>query len=125
MGSDSQKPSISLAGIIVVSILIGIYLMAILATAIYASWFPRWTGSLDSFSLLRLGSSISEKVPLKVSVDDDRVKALDELPGWIGSHVHDGETRSKEISGISLGGSSPLTLKSRYEAYRLPLRRKP
>lgn len=43
LGADSQKLTLSLAGIIVVSIFISLDLLGLLATAIYASWFPRWT----------------------------------------------------------------------------------
>ncbi|KAI9923768.1 hypothetical protein MW887_008396 [Aspergillus wentii] len=111
MGADSQKPSISLTGIIVVSILIGLDLLGLLATAVYASWFPRWTGSLDAFSLLRLGSSISQSVPLKVSVDDE-VRVLDELPGWVGDDAQD-----EEIGRIAFGGSRRLRTKMQYESY--------
>ena len=112
MGTDSTKPSISLVGIIVVSILIGIDLLALLATALYASWYPRWTGSLDAFSLLRIGGTIGERIPLKMSFDDDKVGVLDELPGWVGDCSGDGEIRQ-----IALGGQERLRPKTDYEAY--------
>lgn len=82
--TEERAPNVTLAGTIVVYILIGFNLLGLLATAIYATWFPHWTGSLDTFNMLRLGSSISEHVPLKVSVNDDGVHVLDELPGWLG-----------------------------------------
>lgn len=88
LGADSQKPTISLAGIIVVSIFISLDLPGLLATAIYASWFPRWTELLDAFSMLRLGSLVSAHVPLKISVADDEIEVLDELPGWVGSDTN-------------------------------------
>lgn len=116
LGADSQKPSISLAGIIVVSICIGLDLLGLLATAVYASWFPRWTELLDAFSMLRLGSSINAHVPLKVSVADDEVEVLDELPGWVGSDVNapEGEPRGH---AIELGGPGRLQTRTDYEAY--------
>ena len=116
LGADSQKPSISLAGIIVVSIFIGLDLLGLLATAVYASWFPRWTELLDAFSMLRLGSSISAHVPLKVSVADDEVEILDDLPGWVGS---DANTPEDQQAGhaIELGGPGHLQTKADYEAY--------
>ena len=86
---------LSPAGIAVVSILIVFNLLRLLVTAIYASRFPRWTALLDAFTLLRLGGPIREHVPLKVSVDDDNVRALDELPGWVGS-----EPRGENSGGI-------------------------
>lgn len=112
LGANSQKPSISLASIIVISVLIAIDLLGLLATALYASWFPRWTGSLDAFSLLRLGSSISEHITLKISSDDDAIDILDQLPGWVGD-----DTSSDEIGRIALGGTGRLQAKMNYEAY--------
>ncbi|QMW44316.1 hypothetical protein G4B11_007736 [Aspergillus flavus] len=111
-GADTQKPSISLAGIIVMSVLVGLNLIGLFVTAIYASWFPRWTDSLNAFSLLRLGSSISDHVPLKVSVKDDEISVLDELPGWVGD-----DPQIEEPSHIALGGSRGLQGKRVYEAY--------
>lgn len=116
LGADSQKPSISLAGIIVVSAIMGLDLLGLLATAIYASWFPRWTELLDAFSMLRLGSSISAHVPLKVSVNDDEVQVLDELPGWVGSDSN-GPGGKQGEHAIELGGPGRLQKKTAYEAY--------
>lgn len=96
-----------------VSVLIGLDLLGLLATAVYASWFPRWTGSLDAFSLLRLGSLIGERVPLKVSVNEDEVRVLDKLPGWMGNDAPEGE----EVGHIGLGGLGRLRTKTAYEAY--------
>ena len=111
MGADSKKPTISLAGIIIMSILIGLDLLGLLATALYASWFLRWTGPLNAFSMMRLGSSIGDRIPLKTSADDDEVRVLDELPGWMG-------VEGDKSSGlVMLGGTAPLRTKWRYEAY--------
>lgn len=82
--TGERAPNVTLAGIIVVSIVIGFNLRGLLAKAIYVTWFPHWTGSLDAFNMLRLGSSISEHVPFKVSINDDGVHVLDELPGVVG-----------------------------------------
>lgn len=111
MGADSQKPSISGSGIITVSILIGFHLLGLLATAIYASWFPRWTGSLDAFSMVRLGSSIGDQVTLKLSSNDDELRMLDELPGWIG------DDSDGKVGHVVLGGAVPLRRKRGYESY--------
>ncbi|PWY93017.1 hypothetical protein BO94DRAFT_622225 [Aspergillus sclerotioniger CBS 115572] len=58
MGADSQKPATSRTGMVLVSVLIGVDLVGLVGTAAYASWFPRWTGALDAFSLLRMGGKL-------------------------------------------------------------------
>ncbi|KAL2813062.1 hypothetical protein BDW59DRAFT_176843 [Aspergillus cavernicola] len=108
-GTDDQKPALSHVGAIVVSILIGLDLSGLLAMALYAFWFPRWTGSLNTFSLLRLGSSIGDRVPFMISVDEDRVRALDDLPGWVGDSAWDDHDRQGEkIGSLALGGLGHL-----------------
>lgn len=60
---------------------------------------------------MRLGSSIGDRIPLKISADDDEVRVLDELPGWMG-------VEGDKSSGlVVLGGTAPLRTKWRYEAY--------
>lgn len=122
-GAQTQKPSISLAGILVVSVLIGLNLTGLLATALYARWFPRWTSSLNAFSMLRLGGTISEYDPLKVSVEDDKIRVLDELPGWVGDGrdprrvLDENENESDTCGKIALGGFRGLQVRRPYEAY--------
>ncbi|CAG7979359.1 unnamed protein product [Penicillium salamii] len=102
-GADSKKPSILLAGIILVSILIMFHLVGLAMTALYASWFPRWTNALNAFSLLRLGGSIHEHVPLRVSANDDQVNILDALPGWVGHAPKDFQSRDAIFNLERLG----------------------
>lgn len=42
-GADMQIPLISLTGIVLISVLLGIYLACMLALSLYAAWTPRWT----------------------------------------------------------------------------------
>ncbi|GFF51378.1 lipase 5 [Aspergillus udagawae] len=88
MGADVQIPHISRAGIIFVS-----------------------TGTLDSFAMLRIGASISERVPLLAAQDVGRIKILDETPEWMGN-ASDGE-----IGELCLGGQRPLEKTRRYRCY--------
>ncbi|GIK06324.1 hypothetical protein Aspvir_001971 [Aspergillus viridinutans] len=111
MGADVQIPHISRAGIIFVSVLLGLDLACLLALSLYSAWIPRWTGTLDSFAMLRIGASISEKVPLLAARDVGRIKILDETPGWMGN-ASDGE-----IGQLCLGGEPPLVKTRRYRCY--------
>lgn len=119
IGVDTQKPAISLAGLIILSVLVGLDLVGLLATAIYASWHPRWTDSLDAFSMLRLGSSISERVPLKIALRNDHACVLDEIPGWVGvdDGLEESDPRRGHVECIALGGSGRLRSGKLYDAY--------
>jgi hypothetical protein len=111
MGADVQIPHISRAGIIFVSVLLGLDLACLLVLSLYSAWIPRWTGTLDSFAMLRIGASISERVPLLAAQDVGRIKILDETPGWMGN-ASDGE-----IGELCLGGQRPLEKTRCYRCY--------
>ncbi|GFF23532.1 hypothetical protein IFM61606_08860 [Aspergillus udagawae] len=111
MGADVQIPHISRAGIIFVSVLLGLDLACLLVLSLYSAWIPRWTGTLDSFAMLRIGASISERVPLPAAQDVGRIKILDETPGRMGN-ASDGE-----IGELCLGGQRPLEKTRRYRCY--------
>lgn len=72
--TGSKEPSASLAGAILVSILIIFRLLGLFMTATHASCFPRWTNALNAFSLLRLGNPNGKNPPLRVSQNDDEIE---------------------------------------------------
>ncbi|KAK2814064.1 hypothetical protein FQN50_000468 [Emmonsiellopsis sp. PD_5] len=111
-GTDILKPHISLAGIITISIFLGIFLSALLALATYGAFSPRWTEQLDSFAMLRIGGTVSTKVPLLLG-DKDNVKVLDEIPGAMG----EAPSEDPERRGIGLGGPGELVSGRRYLSY--------
>ena len=111
MGVDVQIPQISSLGIIFISVLLGLDLACLLALALYSAWIPRWTGTLDSFAMLRIGTSISEKIPPLAARHVGRIKTLDETPGWIGN------ASGGEIGELCLGGERPLGKTQRYGSY--------
>ena len=111
MGADIQIPQISRAGIIFVSVLLGLDLACLLALSLYSAWIPRWTDTLDSFAMMRIGASISERVPLLAARHVERIKTLDETPGWMGN-ASDGE-----IGELCLGAEQPLRKTKRYASY--------
>ncbi|GFF53998.1 lipase 5 [Aspergillus udagawae] len=111
MGVDVQIPHISRAGIIFVSVLLGLDLACLLVLSLYSAWIPRWTGTLDSFAILQTGASISKRVPLPAAQAVSRIKILDETPGWMGN-ASDGD-----IGELCLGGQRPLEKTPRYRCY--------
>lgn len=117
MGADSLIPVISLAGVVVVSILLGIQLLILFAMAIYAAWSPRWTKKLDSFAMMRIGASISQHVPLLLAHKLELVHEVKDVPGWMGDQMPECE----EVGVLGLGGPIPLTKGREYASYHRKL----
>jgi hypothetical protein len=111
MGTDIQIPQISPAGIILTSLLLAFYLLCLVALAFYSACIPRWTGTLDSFAMMRIGASISDKIPLLATSHVERIKTLDETPGWIGNKSEG------EVGELCLGGERPLKQTKCYIGY--------
>jgi hypothetical protein len=115
LGSDTQVPDISLAGIVVISILMGLYLLPLLGLAVYASTTPRWTERLDSFAMLRLGAAVGDRLlPLLVGKNSDKINILDEIPG----SVRDISEPTAPIGQLALvAGGVRLRGLRRYQCY--------
>ena len=112
-GADTLVPVISRTGILVISILLGVFLASLLGLAIYSAVLPRWTDQLDAFAMLRIGASISDKIQFRAIPNAQRVHVLDELPGWIGDAAS-GEDAQGELA---LGGPGRLDRKQKFAAY--------
>lgn len=104
LGEDTVVPSISLAGLIVISVLLAVYLVALCAVAVYASRYPRWTSHLDSFAMMRIGAAVGDRVPLLVGEHVDKIAVLDEIPGWVGDETGADE----EVGRLGLGAKRRL-----------------
>ncbi|KAF9893791.1 hypothetical protein FE257_009961 [Aspergillus nanangensis] len=113
LGADSQIPVISLAGLIFVSVLLGIHLLLLLSMGVYAAWSQRWTKQLDSFAMMRIGASISHHVPLLMSYRLNLVKELREVPGWMGDQMPE----SEKVGVLGLGGPVQLKKGRKYASY--------
>lgn len=114
-GADATVPVISATGMIVISVLIGTFLSALLALAIYSAVLPRWADQLDAFAMLRIGASISDDIQFRATEHTRKITALDRLPGWIGDAT-DGED---ERGQLALGARGPLNRKRKFMAYDL------
>lgn len=100
-GANTIIPSISRAGIIVVSM----YLLCLFAFAFYSARAPRWTYRLDAFALLRIGATMHERLPIDVAYETGAIKFLDKTSGMIG----DARTPDSDIGVLDIGASSPLS----------------
>jgi len=114
-GADTTVPVISPTGIILISVLMGTFLSALLALAIYSALLPRWTDQLDAFAMLRIGASISGDIQFRATEQTRKIEALDRLPGWIGDAT-DGEG---ERGQLALGARGRLNWKRKFLAYDL------
>lgn len=47
-----------------------LYLLPLLALALYAGYYPRWTERLDSFVMLRFGAVAGDKIGARVGARD-------------------------------------------------------
>lgn len=113
LGRDTNVPMISKGGIIVVSILLSVFLVTLLALAIYSTQTPVWTSNLDAFAMLRIGASMSDKLSLIYVQDSDKVAVLDEEPGCIG----DATEGHGAIGDLGVGANTPLTKKRKIRCY--------
>lgn len=53
LGADSEIPAISKTGIIVVSVFLGLDVLALFLMALYACFYPRWTDQRDGWEIWR------------------------------------------------------------------------
>jgi hypothetical protein len=119
LGAKMDIPTISLAGIIVGSVMMALYIIPLVGLSFYADWFPRWTERLDSFAMLRFGAAIGDKLlPLRVARRPDQIPVLDEIPGTVRDvSIPDGD-EVPQVGTLRLGDGRPLQRHRRYEAFR-------
>lgn len=73
MGADASVPTVSLAGIILITVLLGTYLMCLSALALYSSAMPSWAQALDSFAITRIGAAMHKRLNLDVAIDTQKI----------------------------------------------------
>ncbi|KAM3435087.1 hypothetical protein MY4824_005087 [Beauveria thailandica] len=122
LGFDLQTPIISLGGMVVISVLLGVDLACLLILAFKAASVPRWTARLDGFTMMCIGASISDTLPLRVCHDRDALRVLDETPGWLGERDKQGSEDGVDeeeigVGDVVLGGSKGLRRGVRYRCY--------
>ncbi|PYH32803.1 uncharacterized protein BO87DRAFT_361993 [Aspergillus neoniger CBS 115656] len=60
-GTVLVKPKWSLAGVIVISVLIGLQILCLCLIVFYCHSVPTWTDSLDAFAMLRMGAEVQRE----------------------------------------------------------------
>ncbi|KAF7155357.1 hypothetical protein CNMCM5623_007428 [Aspergillus felis] len=119
LGVEMDIPTISLAGIIVGSVMMALYIIPLVGLSFYADCYARWTSRLDSFTMLRFGAAIGDKLlPLRVARTPDQIAVLDEIPGVVRDvSIPDGD-EVLPMGTLGLGDGRPLQWHRRYEAFK-------
>jgi hypothetical protein len=112
-GLDTQVPVISMAGLVLISILLGLHLLILMVLGTWSAMTSRWTASLDSFTMMSIGGTIADSIPLKIAQNRDTIEVLDKLPGWIGDETNDSESAGR----IGLGAPKRIDEDRRYVCY--------
>lgn len=102
LGSDSTRPKISTAGVVLISILLAIDLFLLLARAAYAGFSYSWTSSYDSLAMMRQGAARAHELGLQVG-DGEAKEALMKMPGWVGDAAP-----NEEVGVLAIGAEAPL-----------------
>lgn len=104
-GTSIQKPTITLAGIVVVSLLLAMQMIGLTLLAFYASRSATWTESLDSWAMLRLGAEIGrEEMPAVSALEAKEAEVLDAQKGWVGDMGVKGREGEVDVRELGLGG---------------------
>lgn len=106
LGQDSERPKISSAGVIILSIMLAIDLALLLALATYVSFSHTWTSDFNSAAMMRLGAARAEEFPLMISSREGKretEEVLGQIPGWVGDARPD-----DEVGVLAVGAIAPL-----------------
>ena len=112
IGISSSRPTITTAGISIISIFLALDLLLLLAMATYAACSATWTPSLDAFAMMRIGAGRAEDLPLLVDRQDTKSKLLNQIPGWVG----DADPEAK-VGQLQVGALAPLKRGREYHCY--------
>ncbi|KAK0640222.1 hypothetical protein DIS24_g9577 [Lasiodiplodia hormozganensis] len=110
MGVDVAAPVMPLAGIIVGSILLGLFLLLLIALALFAASTPHWTDRLDAYATLKMGAAMALSTEGLAKVGSGAENALDRAPGFVGDAMPE-----SEVGRLAVGAEGPLR-RRRYEA---------
>ena len=112
-GYPITKPSVSLAGIIVVSVLLGAEVIGLCILALWIAQRPSWTSTLDAVAVARLARDVPEAEMVWPAIGDLQgnkgangsayVSELDKADGVVGWQERDRE-RVGDVSRLVLGG---------------------
>jgi|SRR5690242_268960 len=95
-GQAVQRPVVSVAALVVLSLLVGLQLIGLAFLAYYIYRVPTWTGALDAMAIARIGASVRQHdmlPPIGPVTQRDR-DALNNVDGLVGiNHGPDNNSR--------------------------------
>ncbi|GLA41284.1 hypothetical protein AnigIFM63309_009372 [Aspergillus niger] len=113
-GTVMIKPKWSLAGIIVISTLIGLQILGLCLIVFYCRSVPTWTDSLDAFAMLRMGAELQREKHVRFAgirdTDKQDMEDLGRIDGLVGVVESRGLRGGDEAH--SMKDSSPLVSQS-------------
>ena len=119
LGMEIRSPESTVAGIVVATIFLALWIIPLIALAFYGSVSPRWTSRLDSFVMLRFGAFYGSGIfPMLVSRRTKDIKELDEVSGVVRNVGTVTDDPIIPIGRIGLGEGKPLRRFRRYECYK-------
>ena len=123
-GRSYERPDVSNAGVVIVSLLLGLQLLGLGLLALYAQRRPVWTETLDASAVIRLGVQLAKSKDLTHgstaiglgTSKDEIIPYLDQVEGWVGADggeiVHDSSSsdhnKDEQIQRLVLGGEVPV-----------------
>jgi hypothetical protein len=113
-GYEILKPVKSIPAIAVVSVLLGLQVIAVVLLVVYNSSFPTWTASLDALVMAKMGTELKDLGLAPLGVHDKReATKLAEAEGVVGLVQTDKEVEtdpgSKATPVLGLGASGVIT----------------
>lgn len=102
-GVPMQIPHISVAGVVLISVLLAVFLTALLCMTAYAHNTPIWTSQLDSMAMMQMAAAKPHAFPLGPCYNPDSHRELDEQPGWMGD-----DAPSEPVGKLAVGASSSI-----------------
>lgn len=111
-GVDVVAPVMPLAGVIVGSLLLGVFLGALWALLVFAARQrrARWTPTLDAWAMLRMGAGVGVGAFVVTTMGKEE-DVLDALPGFMGDARPEGD-----VGRLGVGAGAELSWKRKYEA---------
>ena len=127
-GTDYPRPTMSKAGLILISVLVGILVFSLLTLSLHAATRRNWTSSPDALTLMRVGAELGpERLPMLVAhsplmdvheLDRVRVSVGDKQEsGPLLNEAAAGEARA-DVGMVSALGGARIDTRKKFLAYQ-------
>ncbi|KAL4966396.1 uncharacterized protein BDV14DRAFT_188903 [Aspergillus stella-maris] len=93
-------------------LVLGLHVLSLLALGVYSARSPRWTSTLDSFAMMRMGADILPELPMHLSNGTHQVDVLDSTPGFVGDATPD-----ETVGKLGVGATAPIKEDRYFKAF--------